>query len=223
MLLNSSLVKAFDEVEHVGLALTCVDLASKQNHIAILYKYGDESAALLHAGSSATSDKYLWMDLGKALDVYEKELLCANIKRISTVNDPEVFLYGFDAHGNFFNPETGKFEPSLSNVGMTCAVFVLEVFSAYGFDLIDWEDWKLNDPKNIAWQVNMINKMVMGYMHPRASKEHINRQCINVGDRRYLPEEVAAAALEEEIPARRKTTKRNSGKIRAELALARSS
>lgn len=221
MLLNRG---NFDNVESIGLALVCGDVESKQNHIAILYKPDGGAASLLHVGfpvdmySSRPTPKYSWTDLGSSFLPYEKELLNAHAKRIATVNDLVVFRYGFDSNGHFFNRQTGKFESSLPNIGLTCSVFVLEVFSSYDFELLDWDDWELSKPKNIKWQRGMIKKMLTECMHENITPDFIERQETNIGSRRYLPEEVCAAALGK-IPAKKKKVKKNAQIIRSELVM----
>ena len=80
--------------------------------------------------------------------------------------------------------------------------------------MIDWESWPKGRASDIKWQNKMIETLYSTI--PDISEEYINRQRVNIGNSRYLPEEVAAST-QIEFPASKKQIKRPAQLIRKKL------
>lgn len=229
MLLNRCDTKPFDSVNRVGLAITpCRD--RPQNHVAILYVYGDVNPQLLHIGvpkglfRNPPSPHYLWIDLGREFTDIDREIICMHVHKVALVNaaiDPysgddlpeDPIKYGFDTDAKYIDPETGLFNPTLKAIGLTCATFVLEVFESCGFTVIDWGSWPRGDKGAITWQREMIKTYLES---SELERSYLERQAKNVGNRRYLPEEVVAAS-QLDMPATKKAVRKKALNFRKEL------
>ncbi len=220
MLVNFPEVTPFDGVDTVGFALSTNDPNSIQNHIAILYKFDSDEPKLLHLAwhedlrtEQTPNNKYIWIDLGEQFTEIDKQIILAHVFKIVEANGSAVIPYGFDSKGQYIDLETGKFKPSLKAVGLTCATFVLQVFKSCGFELVNLDSWQKKDKKAIRWQKEMLKTLVE---REGVSKEFLEHQTANIGSRRYLPEEVAAAS-HEDIPASKGKLKENGKKLRDAL------
>ncbi|MYM64127.1 hypothetical protein [Pseudomaricurvus sp. HS19] len=205
MQLKTSPAEPFENVNVVGLALKSDPENPRQTHLAILYKFHEEPK-LMHLAWNRDfrarqnpSDSYLWLDLGEYFSDYDREIICAHVQNVADANDPTDIGYGFDCSGSYFDPETGKFNSSFSAVGLTCATFVIEVFASCGYKLVDLNSWPMKNKEAIKWQRKMLDMLVT---LPDVTQEFIERQTRNVGNRRYLPEQVAASS-QGEIPVPR--------------------
>jgi hypothetical protein len=210
--------KAFSEVSHVGIALKAYQ--NPQNHTAILYKNGLDEPLFLHLSehrglrNHEPKDDYIWLQLGDDFQDYDKEYLKSFIVDVARVNPETSGQYGLDVNTKCLNPITGKFVDSYKDkIGLTCATFVLEVFSARGLDLVDWDSWPEDIPENINWQrtaalPHIFNEHRLG----RAPFDFYNAQYNNIGNKRFLPQEVAAAT-QVEIPAKKHQIEEKAQKI----------
>ena len=217
----SSDEKSFSEVDVIGIAITTCDPNARQNHIALLYKYGEPCAPprLLHLAAhrdlrdNEPDDKYLWMDLGDSFDEIDRAIICAHVQKISQANNGDAVFYGFDLNGKYIDPETGTFQSSMAAIGLTCSTFILEVMYSCGFELIQRDTWPKSHKPDIKWQQKMIEIFLE---RPGVPLAFLERQKKNVGNRRYLPEEVAAST-QGEIPAARGSVMKPALDIRKRL------
>lgn len=222
MFLNANSDKPFHEVNKVGLAIMpCTP--RPQNHTAILFSFGEQGPQLLHIPVprglilNSPNDDYLWVDLGEDFTDIDRHIICAHVQKVAKANEtnygsrfPE---YGFDTDAKYIDPETGLFKPTLNAVGLTCATFVLEVFQSCGYELIDWDTWPVNNVGAVTWQKHMLKT----YIEPYAiSAKFLEKQLKNVGNRRYLPEEVVSST-QVEIPAHRRKVRVLGLKVRKQL------
>ncbi len=163
MVVNFPTLCPFDDVNQVGVAIKSNDDHATSNHIAILYKYGEEPARLLHftgrhiVGASRCDDSYLWMDLGDEFTEVELAIVCAHVKKVVDANAHERTAYGFDSPAGYIDKETGKIEPAFGEKGFTCSTFVLEVFEMCGYRIVNLSSWPKPSPKDIKWQVQMVS------------------------------------------------------------------
>jgi len=216
MVINNPSRLAFSEVEIVGIAIQPISATPPQNHLAILYIDESNNPKLLHINitgkliNNSPSNDFYWLDLGDTFDELNKNILAAHVMKVILANAESTFHYGFDTETKIIDPETGEFKKSMGGIGLTCATFVLEVFESCGMPLIKWKSWKKNQNSAIIWQRHMFEQYIR---IPEIPKEVIERQQKNVGNRRYMPEEVAAAT-QLVRPATRKEVKPSAKKIR---------
>ncbi|UPF02350.1 hypothetical protein MXB02_17385 [Pseudomonas mosselii] len=106
--------------------------------------------------------------------------------------------YGIGSEGlaNFFDVD-GKVASHSPGNGLTCATFLMSVFAAQRYPIIDEQSWQSREGDK-DWQ-----ELVLGYLSRRAElADHVAEQRKVVGQAyRYRPEEVASsAAIYDEDP-----------------------
>jgi hypothetical protein len=221
------------KLERIGIAIRNVGV--NQNHVGLIFENEIEegqSPALLHLGFprgmlvEPANEKYFYINFCEYFDDYDREIILAHIYKVILVNSPDqaslgnnLFpVYGLDTETNYFNRESGKFEKVLKPVGLTCATFVLEILASCGFELLDLNNWPKNIRINEGWQDQIIKLLsVERYKIPM---DFLTAQNKNRGNRRFLPEEVAAATQHGPHPLKRKQLKATAKKIRNKLTAA---
>src|SRR5262249_11543054 len=109
-----------------------------------------------------------------------------------SANNPTL-PYGFTFNSDCFAGD-GSYQPMEIGKGLTCATFVIALFHSAGFPIIKRETWK-HRSEDAAWQ-----KKILALLQGSASSEHIKGATNDVGQFRYWPEEVAAAAVHNSPP-----------------------
>jgi len=181
---------SFDHIDTVCLAISRLDINRAQQHTGLLYFDGD-CVNFLHLAWHDTlqqdpPDKnYLWLDI--PLDPANKvhfATYCAMIYE----NNKDGIPYGLSLDGSNFS-EDGNFIQKEPHVGLTCATFVLRVFHAQGFNIIDFEKWPSRE-EDKKWQLKII-----GILKQYVSSEYFNSQYEKIlsGVARFKPEEIVVA------------------------------
>ncbi|PHQ57942.1 MAG: hypothetical protein COA29_02460 [Porticoccus sp.] len=212
------------DVDIVGVAVkgSLLRDGGLQTHIALIYKYGGEPVSLVHFGGHkrfmvhepSSEDQYYWLDLGEYFSAMDKEIISAHIRKVVENNSEDSISYGFDSSGEYFNPETGKFMPTSKAVGLTCSTFVLEVFSSCAYPLIDLLSWPSRLKEDIKWQERTLSKLMR---IDGVNQELLVRQTKNVGNRRFLPEEVFVSTQEDVLPTVRGKVKEKAKIVRKHI------
>ena len=223
MILNNPQQLNFKHVNSVGIAIR--QYAGEQNHLAILYVANGDSdePKILHLGdqhclkNEQPDNSYLWIDLGDDFDAeIDLPYILAYVRDVARVNTKESGQYGLDTNTGCFDPMTGMLKSeAVEEVGLTCATFVLEVFKARGFELVQWDSWPLNDQQNINWHYKVISHL-RSLFPKKVTASYFNKQLLNIGNRRYLPQDVAAAT-QKEIPASKDSVNELSSDIHVEI------
>jgi hypothetical protein len=104
-----------------------------------------------------------------------------------TARNPNI-PYGFAFDENCFDND-GTYRPMEIGKGLTCASFVIALFHSHGYPIVKLESWKMRS-EDVAWQ-----KKILDPLRRHATFEHVNAASAYVGQFRYRPEEVAAAAV----------------------------
>lgn len=188
--IKSAFNSSFDQIDTVCLAIARLDVNREQQHTGLLYFDGDK-VNLLHLAwhndlrKDDPDKNYLWLEI--PLDSINKihfATYCAMIYE----NNEKGIPYGLSIEGSNFS-EDGNFIQNEPHVGLTCATFVIRVFHAQGFDIIDFEKWpsRVEDKK---WQIGIIN-----FLKRYVSHEYFEAQYEKIlsGVARFKPEEVAVA------------------------------
>ncbi len=200
MRINNPANLPYEDVEALGIVIKRVQDSDNQRHVGLLYKIDEKQQSMsLHLAwhyvliNSPPSDDYFWVDCG--LDVYNKAALAAFCKTVYDVNRRDTIPYGIDLSGRSFDPITGRWDPGSSTDGLTCATFVMEIFSALGHDLFDKDTWERR-ASDEAWQAHIISTLVSN----GADHQHVAAQIGLIGAFRFRPEEVAGAVPQEHYP-----------------------
>lgn len=226
MIINDPSTNPFSNVDKVGIAVTANRYPNLgfQPHIAFLYAFNNE-VKILHLkthkwlANETPPDSYYWIDLGPDFSEIDKIILSAHIKKVADINGLASISYGFDVEGRGFNRITGEFFTAHPSIGLTCSTFIIEVFNSLGFSLIDPSSWPGNVKGDVTWKKRMI-KIFLTNPRFNMGDEWVKQQNKNLGLRRHLPQETAAATQHTPLPAKKGEIKENAKKIK-EFLLAR--
>ncbi len=191
--------KPFDQVHGVGVAIA--EVGHDQRHIGLLHQDTDGRVLLLelqwhHRLASDEADgQSLWVQpavppkrLAQVSDV------CRLIWR---ANQKRGIPYGFSAPTECFDAATGRYLIGPTQLGLTCATFVLAVFHRAGLPLVDYDSWPADRPGDREWQENVVRLLEK----TAASADHITAVRADAGAVRFRPEDVAGAATVSPLPA----------------------
>jgi hypothetical protein len=189
-------------IKYVGVA---IERVPHGRHLGVVYRQEDEWR-ILHLGwhlrlyderMPKEGSHYLWVDPEPAIDEIRLEILAAFCRLVAQRNVDAGLPYGFSNPKNWFDPVTGAARVTSDGMGLTCASFVLAVFSSNGLPLINEDTWMLREDDKIyhEWIIQCLENT------PEATKEHRERLRESLPAIRYRPEEVAGAAACDPIPA----------------------
>lgn len=201
MKINSPLKSDYELLNRVGIAIQAINDTPGDCHIGILYKT-NENIRLLHYTATIIEEIspkkiFLWLDLGDFFDDEEREYIKSKIQLIAKTNNKKPASYGYTQPYGHINKLTGKLEPVFGEIGLTCASFVLEVFDACGYKLVDTDTWPTDIKENTIWQAEMLNLIARHYEKKQGDEgkaQKILEQSKSIGNARYLPTEVAASS-----------------------------
>lgn len=172
-----------------------------QKHIGLVYKAHNSKIMLLHLGwhhdlrHHEWRGKYYWLEL----DGIDKELqetfadwavLVANASPGIPIPYSVIFRpdKNFDQNGQFIN--------SIDGSGLTCATFLLALFSDFNLPLIDIYDWPEARKDDLSWVRKILsflrNTVVKSQKMPK--KEWFKQFQYRHRLKRFRPEEVFATA-----------------------------
>ncbi len=183
-----------DEILGVAIGTPNPD-NTQQRHVGLIYRIDDSGPRLCHlAWHFMLKDEplpadYFWGSSG--LDPVNKVFMAAYVASLKR-NASDV-PYGIDYGGIYFDDQ-GRYIVQPLGRGLTCATFILAVFTRNGFDLLETESW-LERPDDVEWQ-----QQIISVLDRYASREHIEAVKQNVRAKRFRPEEVAAGVISENIP-----------------------
>lgn len=190
------------KLKHSGVAIRN---SGRGRHVGLIFKREGEWR-MLHMGwhhqlddeSIPNSDgQHLWVDPEPAIDEIRLENLAAYCRLVSERNVDKGLPYGFSEPKNWFDPSSGEARSAPDGKGLTCASFVLAVFSANGLPLINEDTWKIRDDDKDyhEWVIECLGRT------RGVTDDHIKRLRESLPTIRYRPEEVAGAAASDPIPA----------------------
>lgn len=148
------------------------------------------------------------------LEAFEKVHLAAYCSLVHAKNGKNL-PYNLAMDDSHFD-ESGTFHTEKSHSGLTCATFVLKIFSAQGYPLIDPTSWK-TARQDKKWQLGMVEYLKE---HTTISKAYLEELTIQIkyGLARFKPEEIAASiALIESCPNTQKSIAPVAKKILKEV------
>lgn len=185
-----------------GLGIAITKYSSTQNHVAFIFEEIDSGKILLlHVGSHKSKlvdpvgDDYLWADLG-CIHPLRRASVVASIQHIAKVNANSVIRYGLD-HGLYcLDPLTGQLNQNYTTeIGFTCATFVIEVLLSQGIKIINWETWPAANDEDKIFQDKVLNFLArVNQTHPHlVTEEYLKAQRRHYGASRFKPQEIAIA------------------------------
>jgi hypothetical protein len=112
---------------------------------------------------------------------------------------PYAFRRGTDTR---FNREDGELTLG-DGLGLTCSTFILTVFESVRVTLVDFDGWPIraDDDRRHGELLDLMKRGVPGHGIPPAEPEHVARVAEQLPCIRVRPEEVAAAAMFDDLPA----------------------
>jgi hypothetical protein len=166
------------------------------SHVGLLYRLNSAEPKLLHLGwhhelyeDDTIRRGYAWTACvgfagseGRDLASWLQKVYRANVGRIP---------YGINYWPGACFDEDGVFTPSHDGLGLTCATFVMALFEAKSYPIINIGSWK-SRADDEEWFNNVVDDLKN---RSSASQEHIDAQIAAIGNAvRFRPLEVAAAA-----------------------------
>lgn len=203
-------------IDYFAVVIGRPNANENQQHIGFLYKDAEESGKFLHLEwhnrlkNENPDYKYQVIDID--LEEIEKIHLAAYCALVYDKNGNQI-PYNFYMDNSFFDMN-GVFHNEEEYSGLTCATFVLKLFSAQGYHLIDFTTWKA-ESKNKDWQ-----RRILGYLKSYLSTGYFDKLNVKIkyGISRFKPEEVAAAAaLIDSRPNTKKSLEQLSKQILGEI------
>ena len=173
----------------------------RQRHVGMVYRSHNAKTMLLHLGWHRSlrhhewEGEYHWMELG-GLDRELQETLAdyavfvADAHPGSSIPYSVIFREGrhFDANGQFINMNDGS--------GLTCATFLLAIFSDFGLPLIDVSGWPASRDGDFTWLRDILHKLRIYEVlkNKMPTWEWLEQVRYRHHLKRFRPEEVFATA-----------------------------
>lgn len=185
-------------IEWIGVELSVFD--EGQRHIGVLYRslHTGEVRLLDLKWHHRMSDRLPSGDgltIQSGLDSMNAQLMAIYCQTVVEANAKGEIPYGIGFNGDEFDPLTGEWIYEKEGEGLTCATFVMALFEAQGFSLLEREDWRFRE-EDERWQ-----EEIVGILERNAPAEHLRSQQDKIGKSvRYRPEEVAAGVESENPP-----------------------
>lgn len=197
----SEMPSAFSQSLAFGIVGSVVTRDRKQKHVALIYKAFDSRVMQLHLGwhhmlcHHEWDKKYHWIQL-EGIDQELQETFADWAVLVAGATPGEPIPYSVLFHpGRNFNVD-GRFINRNDGTGLTCATFLLALFSDFGIPLIDPAKWPSSRKGDFKW-LRKIFKLLRtlevdsGRMSSWSWLEQVKRRH---SLRRYRPEEVFASA-----------------------------
>lgn len=180
-------------------------IRKEANHIGIIVRIEPEvTQRLLHLGFHyelkfdvlAEIDdwetSYAWLDF-VGFSQPEMTQLAVWMETIWKVNGRNV-PYGIAYSGSgYFDALTGKFIPSQTGKGLTCATFVMALFEDFLFPFVEWKSWRHRSTDEAFFEC-IVGQLDLLVARGKAEQTHVEAQKNALGTApRYRPAEVAVA------------------------------
>lgn len=188
-----------DDVElAIVIAGELVTRVPEQRHAGFVVKYPDGQLWLYDL---ATHNLYRKTRIGQNyaylipefLDPVNANVIIGFLAMSHHVNQGRLRYSVNYEDGEYFDRETGAQAMVEQGQGLTCATFVLETLSRYGFELVDRSTWPLTQ-ENAEWQRGIL-EILIDNTSPPYSIDDFLAQFKFVGQvPRFRPEEAIGAA-----------------------------
>lgn len=179
------------------VALAIKPVTDTQLHIGVLHRRDSGNPRLLHLAwhhdlrNDLPPDDYFWIEVNiHAKRLRQVAALCRKVWRANPYGVP----YAFSLPVKFIDTKSGQVLLGGTRLGLTCASFVLAVFEAAGIKLIEYATWPTK--ADIDWQEHVIQQLAR-----RVTSDYLTLLKAEIGNARFRPDEVAAAAASNSIPA----------------------
>lgn len=166
-------------------------------HIGILYRIGSSSDVIfLHLPwhnalqrDTSLDPSYSWTRCD-GLSEAKQRMLGIWLERVWAINGEKI-TYGLYLAPTGYFDDSAKFIPSGAGVGLTCATFVMSMFSCLAISIVDIESWKKRQADRDFHTFILKRMLEDKRIHP----DHFAAQVKHFGTAlRFRAEEVAAAA-----------------------------
>lgn len=178
-------------ISNVGVVAVGLKTFGQQRHVGIIYRSGKELRSL-HLGNhhDLRDDETSWTFwISPRIPTLRLRQVAAKCRQVAHANG-QFIPYAFSAPNGCFSEKTGEYLLGPTNLGLTCATFVLAVFAAVGVHLLNYSDWPVR-ADDVEWQTNVLRGLAA---QPGVSPDHLQAVRNQVGFVRVRPTEVGAAA-----------------------------
>lgn len=178
----------------------------EQRHVGVLYRFGDKETSHLHLGfhhylcdhKPELDGSNAWVGFNY-LDEEEANIFATWLAKIWEKNSRRIPYGIMYWKGSHFSPSDGSYISSRLGCGLTCATFIIALFEAFGYDIVDIQTWPSRDSDSIFHEKIISALGNVKYVRSvdidsEEHQAHIEAQKDNLGIApRFRPEEVACA------------------------------
>ncbi|MDC2858641.1 hypothetical protein [Delftia sp. DT-2] len=185
----------------LAIGITTQKENPKQRHVAIIYKRDDNGFGLIHLGwhnyflHQRWDEEYHWVVL-PGLDIEQQELFVdwAKLVCMKEPDHPIPYSILFRPDGNF--DSSGCFISSNDGSGLTCATFVLALFSDFGIPIAEHTTWPVGRENDVSWMNNILDSLseYVKSRYPEYLPSIAIQRLQAKALRRFRPEDVVACA-----------------------------
>lgn len=186
--------KPFDDVDRLGVVIKKTDTGA---HVGILYKHEESTALICHLawhfvfkGSDQPDSSYFWLQ--SPLDEYNRRTIASAVHRLAERNFRYVPYSPRYAGGAYFAGDL-QYLRSEAGEGLTCATFILSIYSLFAIELLDRSTWQPRETDS-EFKMWVIETLKNHSSHKPGIAEHIKAIEEAPLEVRFRPEEVAAGA-----------------------------
>jgi hypothetical protein len=192
--LNRPPAKPFEDVRELGALIK--QIGPGQHHVGLLYKLGQE-IRFVHLAwhyrllSQEPTPDYFWVQSG--LDETNRRVIAPAVAQVGSEQQLPV-PYSPHYEGIYFENGTLRYTQTAPGEGLTCATFIMAVFEALGFPLVNVREWPVR-AEDASWFTYIVSRL-----ENDATEEHIEAIRANPNGTRFRPEEVVGTVTEGELP-----------------------
>lgn len=179
-----------------GIAGSVVTRDPNQKHIALIYRSHTKKLMLLHLGwhhqlhHTDWDSNYQWLEFD-GLDIELQESFADWAVLVAGAEPGNPIPYGLVFNGDKSFDEKGQFIDHRDGSGLTCATFLLALFSDFGLPLVNLADWPIKRGGDYSWVRKILSKLRRGYLSNSEWLEQVMRRH---SLKRFRPEEVFVTA-----------------------------
>lgn len=210
---NSTPVTSIDDA-----AIAVIATSESQLHAGVLHRDRASGSVLMldlawhhRLRNESLSVECVWVN--PAVPTRRLRHVAALCRRIWKANQSDGIPYAFSYPNDCIDADSGRFLIGPTQLGLTCATFVIAVFQASGLQLLRCETWPTNRPGDREWQEFIVSMLE----RHGAPAEHVSAVREQVGAARFRPDEVAGGATCTPLPADFATAMAKARSVRESL------
>lgn len=170
-------------------------------HVGVMHRDSEQILRILHLAfhfklrREEPGEDYHWVH-SVAIPQYRAEDIAEFCALVWKRAEQNRIPYAFNYEQAIFDRSTGRLRLGDREWGLTCATFVIALYKTMGFDLLQRDQWTARETDE------QFMVMIVGELEKAgASREHVENVLSQTDCARFRPEEVAAGASIDPLPA----------------------